>query len=164
MKKLLTIGLVTMYMYTGAQTISKVWVPDNGNGTYKNPVVNADYSDPNAIRVGADYYMLSSSFTHIPGLPILHSKNLVNWKLIGHALKRQPQFDHFSTVQHGGGHIRMQRRMFTNTNDNPHHVMAGTREGVISKLIGIAARKSIQLNRPVKISELTYLLPMANRF
>ncbi len=65
---------------------------------------------------------------------------------------------------HGGGDTRMQRRMFTNTNDNPHHVMAGTREGAMSILIGIAARKSIQLKRPVKISELTDLVPMANRF
>ena len=64
----------------------------------------------------------------------------------------------------GGGDTRMQRRMFTNTNDNPHHVMAGTREGAMSILIGIAARKSIQLKRPVKISELTDLVPMANRF
>lgn len=65
---------------------------------------------------------------------------------------------------HGGGDVRMQRRMFVDTNDNPHHVMAGTREGAMSILIGIAARKSIQLKRPVKISELTDLEPMANRF
>ncbi|MEO7925077.1 MAG: glycoside hydrolase 43 family protein [Chitinophagaceae bacterium] len=85
------------------QTVSKVWVADNRNGTYKNPVINADYSDPDAIRVGDDYYMISSSFNHIPGLPILHSKDLVNWTLIGYALKRQPPFDHFSKVQHGNG-------------------------------------------------------------
>jgi len=84
-------------------TVSKAWVADNGNGTYKNPVINADYSDPDAIRVGDDYYMISSSFNHVPGLPILHSKDLVNWRLIGHALKKQPPFDHFSKVQHGGG-------------------------------------------------------------
>lgn len=83
--------------------ISKVWVADNGNGTYKNPVINADYSDPDAVRVGEDFYLISSSFNHIPGLPILHSKDLVNWTLIGHALKRQPPFDHFSSVQHGNG-------------------------------------------------------------
>jgi beta-xylosidase len=86
-----------------AQTISKVWVADNGDGTYKNPVINADYSDPDAIRVGDDYYMVSSSFTHIPGLPILHSKDLVNWKLIGHALKKQPPYDVYDKVQHGAG-------------------------------------------------------------
>ncbi len=102
MKNLLIILFLTVHV-ASAQTVSKVWVADNGNGTYKNPVINADYSDPDAIRVGDDYYIVSSSFTHIPGLPILHSKDLVNWKLIGHALKRQPPFEHFSTVQHGGG-------------------------------------------------------------
>lgn len=83
--------------------VSKVWVADNGNGTYKNPVLNADYSDPDAVRVGEDYYLVASSFDGIPGLPILHSKDLVNWTIIGHALKRQPPFDHFSKTQHGNG-------------------------------------------------------------
>ena len=64
-------------------TVSKVWVADNGDGTYKNPVINADYSDPDAIRVGNDFYLIASSFEAIPGLPILHSKDLVNWTLIG---------------------------------------------------------------------------------
>lgn len=86
-----------------AQKVSAVWCADNGNGTYKNPVINADYSDPDAIRVGDDYYMISSSFNHAPGLPILHSKDLVNWTLIGHALKKLPPYDHFEKVQHGGG-------------------------------------------------------------
>ena len=65
---------------------------------------------------------------------------------------------------HGGGDIRLQKRIFVDKNDNPHHVMAGTREGAMSILIGIAARKSIELKRPVKIAELTDLVPMANRF
>lgn len=85
------------------KTLSKVWVADNGNGTYKNPVLHADYSDPDAIRVGDDFYMTSSSFEDVPGLPILHSKDLVNWRLIGHALKRQPPFEHFSVPRHGEG-------------------------------------------------------------
>ena len=83
--------------------VSKVWVADNGDGTYKNPVLNADYSDPDAIRVGDDFYLVSSSFEDIPGLPILHSKDLVNWTIIGHALMRQPPFDHFDIPQHGDG-------------------------------------------------------------
>ena len=62
-----------------SQNISKVWVADLGNGNYKNPIINADYSDPDVIRVGEDYYLTSSSFEHIPGLPILHSRDLVNW-------------------------------------------------------------------------------------
>jgi len=65
---------------------------------------------------------------------------------------------------HGGGDVRMQKRIFVDPADNPHHIMAGTRDGAMSILIGIAARKSIQLRRPVKISELTDLVPMANRF
>src|SRR6476619_4507827 len=84
-------------------TISKVWVADNGNGTYKNPVLNADYSDPDAIRVGDDFYLTASSFEDIPGLPILHSKDLVNWSIIGHALLRQPPYEHFETPRHGDG-------------------------------------------------------------
>ncbi len=83
--------------------LSKVWVADLGNGNYKNPVLHADYSDPDAVRVGDDYYMVSSSFEDIPGLPVLHSKDLVNWTLIGHALTRMPPFDHFSVPRHGEG-------------------------------------------------------------
>jgi beta-xylosidase len=90
---------------TEAETpyVSKVWVADLGNGTYKNPVLNADYSDPDACRAGDDYYLVASSFDAIPGLPILHSKDLVNWTIIGHALKRQPPFEHFEKTQHGNG-------------------------------------------------------------
>ena len=86
-----------------AQTPSKVWVADNGDGTYKNPILHADYSDPDAIRVGDDYYLVSSSFNQIPGLPILHSKDLVNWKIIGHALQQQLPIENFNKVQHGNG-------------------------------------------------------------
>ncbi len=104
LKYILTILFILIsFILTAQNSISKVWVADNGNGTFKNPVINADYSDPDAIRVGDDYYMISSSFNHVPGLPILHSKDLVNWKLIGHALKQIVPTDHFSKVQHGGG-------------------------------------------------------------
>ena len=83
--------------------VSSVWVADDGDGTYKNPILHADYSDPDAIRVGDDYYLVSSSFEDVPGLPILHSKDLVNWTIIGHALKRQPPFEHFAVPRHGEG-------------------------------------------------------------
>ena len=82
--------------------VSDVWTADNGNGTYTNPVLYADYSDPDVVRVQDDYYMTSSSFSCVPGLPILHSKDLVNWRLIGHALKRYPN-EIFKTPQHGNG-------------------------------------------------------------
>jgi beta-xylosidase len=95
--------LITSLGDIHAQAVSKVWVADLGNGNYRNPVLHADYSDPDAIRVGDDFYMTSSSFDAVPGLPILHSKDLVNWSLIGHALKRQIPLEHFQKVQHGNG-------------------------------------------------------------
>ncbi len=66
--------------------VSKVWVADQGNGTYRNPIIYADYSDPDAIRVGDDFYMTASSFNCVPGLPILHSKDLVNWSIVSAAI------------------------------------------------------------------------------
>lgn len=83
--------------------ISQVWNPDLGNGMYKNPVINADYSDPDVVCVGDDYYLTASSFNCLPGLPILHSKDLVNWELIGHAVtKLQPESE-FNKPSHGNG-------------------------------------------------------------
>jgi beta-xylosidase len=78
------------------------WTPDAGDGTYRNPVIFADYSDPDAIRVGDDFWMTASSFNCTPGLPILHSKDLVNWKIVNHALKHVPG-QRYDTPQHGCG-------------------------------------------------------------
>jgi beta-xylosidase len=94
-----------------------VWVPDNGNGTYKNPIIFADYSDPDVVRVGDDFYLVSSSFNCVPGLPILHSKDLVNWTIIGHVFDKFP-YGHgqFDVPQHGDGvwapSIRYHKGMF----------------------------------------------------
>src|SRR5271168_1560528 len=79
------------------------WVPDLGDGTYKNPIIHADYSDPDVVRVGKDFYLVSSSFTCAPGLPILHSNDLVNWTLVNHALPRQVPESVFDSVQNGKG-------------------------------------------------------------
>lgn len=100
---LFMLSLLTVSSY--AQYKSQVWSPDNGDGTYTNPVINADYSDPD-ICVGAsgeDYYMTASSFQCIPGLPILHSKDLVNWQLIGHAVKELEPKQVFDKPAHGCG-------------------------------------------------------------
>lgn len=70
--------------------------------TYHNPIIHADYSDPDVIRVGDDFYMVSSSFAHTPGLPILHSKDLVQWTIIGHAIENLPN-PIFKKPQHGKG-------------------------------------------------------------
>ena len=72
-----------------AQQESCSWNPDRGTH-YVNPVLNADYSDPDVCRVGDDFYMTSSSFCSFPGLQILHSTDLVNWEIIGAALTDYP--------------------------------------------------------------------------
>lgn len=78
------------------------WIPDQGDGTYRNPVLFADYSDPDVIRVGEDYFLTASSFNCTPGLPILHSRDLVNWTIINHALRKLPD-PRYAEVQHGQG-------------------------------------------------------------
>lgn len=103
MKKIFLLALVLMPLFTQAQYRSEVWCPDNGDGTYTNPVIDADYSDPDVCVVGDDYYMTASSFNCIPGLPILHSKDLVNWEIIGHALEELTPKEEFDNPSHGNG-------------------------------------------------------------
>lgn len=81
---------------------SAPWVPDLGNSNYKNPVLFADYSDPDIIKVGDDFYLVASSFNTMPGIPILHSKDLVNWKIIGHVYDKLP-FEKHDRQAHGLG-------------------------------------------------------------
>ena len=78
------------------------WVADQGNGLYRNPILFADYSDPDVIRVGDDFYMTASSFNCVPGLPLLHSKDLVNWTIINHVIRRLP-FPVYDQPAHGNG-------------------------------------------------------------
>ena len=86
-----------------AQKTTDVWVADNGDGTYKNPILYLDYSDPDAIRVGDDYYLVASSFNCSPGLPILHSNDLVNWNILTYALPKQIPAEVYDQPQHGKG-------------------------------------------------------------
>lgn len=90
-------------LFCAAASAQQVWTPDNGNGTYKNPIIYADYSDPDVIRVGDDFYLTASSFNAVPGLPILHSKDLVNWRIIGHVFEQQIPVGVFNKPQHGNG-------------------------------------------------------------
>ena len=89
--------------YAQNNYISTVWVADNGDGTYKNPIINADYSDPDICRVCDDYYMIASSFNCVPGIPILHSKDLVNWRIVNYVLKSLEPDEFYSKAQHGRG-------------------------------------------------------------
>ncbi len=87
---------------TNAISCAYPWTPDQGDGTYRNPVLCADYSDPDVVRHGNDFWMTASSFNCTPGLPILHSHDLVNWTLVNHALKNVPD-ERYAKVQHGCG-------------------------------------------------------------
>ena len=78
------------------------WQPDLGDGRYRNPVLHADYSDPDVVRGDDGFYLVASSFGSVPALPILHSRDLVNWTLVAHAAPRLPSPD-FDTPQHGKG-------------------------------------------------------------
>ena len=102
-KQILLAAFAFAPLFASAQYKSEVWCPDNGNGTYTNPVINADYSDPDACAVGEDYYLTASSFNCIPGLPVLHSKDIVNWEIIGHALKTQYPTEEYDNPSHGNG-------------------------------------------------------------
>ncbi|MCM1099821.1 MAG: glycoside hydrolase 43 family protein [Clostridium sp.] len=82
--------------------IQKMWVADQGDGTYINPILYTDYSDPDAIRVGEDYFMIASSFCNSPAVPLLHSKDLVNWKVINYIIDKLP-FERYEKPIHGCG-------------------------------------------------------------
>lgn len=86
----------------GGSLMAQVWQADLENGNYKNPVLFADYSDPDIIRVEDDFYMVSSSFNVMPGIPVLHSKDLVNWEIINHVYDKLP-LEKYDKPVHGHG-------------------------------------------------------------
>lgn len=70
--------------------------------TFQNPVISGFYPDPSVCRVDSNYYLVTSSFEYFPGIPVFHSKDLVNWKQIGHCLTRESQLK-LDNVQPSGG-------------------------------------------------------------
>lgn len=109
MKKIVIIAALICgaWQQADAQYVSKVWVSDQKDGTYINPIIHADYSDPDVCAVGDDFYMTASSFGCAPGLPILHSKDLVNWRLANYALKEieRPASLTLLNMEKGYGHL-----------------------------------------------------------
>ena len=103
MKKL---AVILMALLPAVLPAIQAKAPEKAIVRYSNPIIHADYSDPDVCRVGDDYYMTASSFNQFPGLPILHSRDLVNWQLVGAALT--DYLYHFkpltkACVQHGNG-------------------------------------------------------------
>ncbi len=89
-KKILRLWCIGLLTYTAlnatAQNVS--WTADNGNGTFTNPLFYDEFSDPDVIRVGDDYYLAGTTMHSVPGLVILHSKDLVNWENISYCFDR----------------------------------------------------------------------------
>ena len=73
---------------TTAQAQTTSWTADNGNGTFTNPLFYDEFSDPDVIRVGDDYYLAGTTMHAVPGLVILHSKDLVNWEYVSYCFDR----------------------------------------------------------------------------
>ena len=105
MRRRLPAWLLAAGLCAGTQAPAQVWTPDRGDGTFVNPVIHADYSDPDVCAApGGGFYMTASSFQCAPGLPILHSRDLVNWRLAGHALPAVPPEDYYGAApRHGRG-------------------------------------------------------------
>ena len=100
---ILSLSVCSLFHPAMAQYRSEVWVSDEGNGMYRNPVLHADYSDPDVCAVGEDYFLTASSFNCTPGLPILHSKDLINWKIVNYALKKVEPVEYYNEARHGKG-------------------------------------------------------------
>ena len=100
---ILSLSVCSLFHPAMAQYRSEVWVSDEGNGMYRNPVLHADYSDPDVCAVGEDYFLTASSFNCTPGLPILHSKDLVNWKIVNYAFKKVEPVEYYNEARHGKG-------------------------------------------------------------
>jgi len=97
MKYLFPILFILLTLQLHAQQVNpNPWVmaPDpEAEVTYTNPVIPGFYPDPSVCRVGEDYYLINSTFEYFPGVPIFHSKDLVNWKKIGYCIHRADQID-----------------------------------------------------------------------
>lgn len=78
----------------------QVWTPDNGDGTFTNPLMWGDWPDPDIIRVDDDFYFISTSMHYVPGSPIATSKDLVNWKMVGYAVDRYDEDERYD-MQNG---------------------------------------------------------------
>ncbi|RQO64753.1 beta-xylosidase [Pedobacter sp. KBW01] len=85
------------YLQLSAQSATnQVWTADNGNGTFKNPILWGDWPDPDITRVGDEFYFVSTSMHYVPGCPVLKSKDLVNWEMASYVIDRyneDPRYD-----------------------------------------------------------------------
>lgn len=99
MKRILTLLIILSFIpLLWAQknyATKNVWMPDNGDGTFTNPILWGDWADPDVIRVKDDFYLIGTSMQYVPGCPILHSKDLVNWEMAGYAIERYDEDERY---------------------------------------------------------------------
>ena len=88
MKKFLMMMTAALMMNGNSICAQQSWTADNGNGTFTNPLFYDEFSDPDIIRVGDDYYLAGTTMHTVPGVNILHSKDLVNWEQISYCFDR----------------------------------------------------------------------------
>src|SRR3954468_23550731 len=87
-KPLAILGSVAVASVASIRVHAQTWTADNGNGTFSNPLFYDEFSDPDLIRVGRDFYLTGTTMHAMPGLPVLHSTDLVNWELMSYAVDR----------------------------------------------------------------------------
>ena len=83
-----SILLLFIFHFSLLTSSAQSWTADNGNGTYTNPLFYDEFSDPDILRVGDDYYLAGTTMHTVPGLVILHSRDLVNWENISYCFDR----------------------------------------------------------------------------
>lgn len=104
-----------MHLFTSATILcslisTALCQPSPPNGA-QNPIIPGFNPDPSPLRVGDDYYIATSTFEYYPGVPIYHSKDLVNWELYSHALNRPEQLHLYGTPTNGGESLRSINRV-----------------------------------------------------
>ena len=85
---LLPLALIMGASQAAAETVTSTWTSDNGNGTFTNPLFYDEFSDPDLIRVGGWFYLTGTTMHAMPGLPILRSRDLVNWEFVSYAVDK----------------------------------------------------------------------------
>jgi len=87
MRRIVILSFIICHL-SFSDAVAQSWTADNGNGTYTNPLFYDEFSDPDILRVGDDYYLAGTTMHSVPGLVILHSKDLVNWENISYCFDR----------------------------------------------------------------------------
>jgi xylan 1,4-beta-xylosidase len=97
--------LIALYLMFSKNSLAYAWQADNEDGTFKNPIMFADYPDPSMIRVGKYFYLATSTFVNSPGLVICRSEDMVNWEIVGHCMDTLTgsNYDMAGTTKYAGG-------------------------------------------------------------